>query len=64
MGTDYKCGCRESGGNFYPCKKHKKMLYKDIAKTESKKSREEMYSYGDIDYKDLKQDKKLTKKLR
>lgn len=22
MGTDFNCGCRTSGGAWYPCKKH------------------------------------------
>lgn len=32
MGYNHPCGCRESGGEFYPCEEHKEMIKKDIQK--------------------------------
>lgn len=48
MGTEFKCGCRTSGGAVYPCRYHQMILGKEYEKVESdkkylKKVREVMF---------------------
>ena len=30
MGTDYECGCRQSGGHWFLCNKHKTILENEL----------------------------------
>jgi hypothetical protein len=35
MGTEFKCGCRTSGGAVYPCRYHQMMLGNEFEKVET-----------------------------
>jgi hypothetical protein len=35
IGTDFACGCRTSGGNYYPCPYHENMLCADLEKMDN-----------------------------
>jgi hypothetical protein len=37
MGTEFKCGCRFSGGAVWPCHYHEHMLAKEYEKVETDK---------------------------
>ncbi len=38
MGTDFKCGCRTSGGHWFLCKKHERDLLNSIERADLERS--------------------------